>query len=564
MKRLFVFKSLYQKILFGFALVLTLVLILASYNYYVLTKSQNEVNRLQEKELPFLTTSYDLALDMYNRTSLLRAYMIYADDTYRDKYYQLTADSQALDDEMMKYVDSNRMRELLDLQTVWEGHADEFFAAVDKGDRVTARTIMEDKLVTLEEEILDSFVGAAEQGKSITTEILQDTVSSNDQIRTTGIIISIIIFIVALGIGLFTARTITKPIKVVMERMHLLAKGNLSSPPLQATTKDEVGHLVEATNNMSNSMRDIIMNIGNSTKTVLNYSEELSQSSREVKLGADQVSTTMHDMAAGSEKQANSANEIATMMTSLSSEIQEASEHSENVRLSSDEVIKMTDKGNELMNESTKQMAKVDELVRTAVTKVQGLDEKAQEISKLNAVIENIANQTNLLALNAAIEAARAGEHGKGFAVVADEVRKLAEQVADSVKEITTIVHNIQTESQSVTDSLQSGYKEVAEGTKKLNTTNDTFYEINNAVNNMVERIQFMSNNLHGIASNSQEMTASVQEIAAISQENAAGIEETSAGSLQISNSIEEIATNTLHLSALVEELNDSVREFKV
>lgn len=564
MKQLFVFKSLYQKILLGFSLVLTLVIILASYNYYALTKDQNEINRLQDKELPFLTTSYDLALDMYNRTSLLRAYMIYADTTYRDKYYQLTADSQALDDKMMKYVDSNRMRELLDLQTVWEGHVDEFFAEVDQGNRTAARAIMDGDLLHLEEEILDTFIEAAEQGNSITTDILNETTSSNAQIRKIGILISILIFIVALGIGIMTARTISKPIKKVMERMNLLAQGDLSNPALQATTKDEIGHLVIATNNMSNSMRDIITNIGNSTKTVLNYSEELSQTSQEVQLGADQVSTTMHEMASGSEKQAHSANEIATMMTNLSGEISEASEHSEKIHFSSNNVIQMTAKGNELMDNSTKQMAKVDELVRTAVTKVQGLDEKAQEISKLNAVIENIANQTNLLALNAAIEAARAGEHGKGFSVVADEVRKLAEQVADSVKEITTIVNNIQAESQSVTLSLQGGYKEVAEGTQLLNTTNDTFHDINSAVNTMVKSIQYMSNNLHGIAASSQEMTASVQEIAAIAQENAAGIEETSAGSLQISNSIEEISSNTNYLASLIEELNNSVRKFQM
>lgn len=564
MKQLFVFKSLYQKILLGFSLVLTLVIILASYNYYALTKDQNEINRLQDKELPFLTTSYDLALDMYNRTSLLRAYMIYADTTYRDKYYQLTADSQALDDKMMKYVDSNRMRELLDLQTVWEGHVDEFFAEVDQGNRTAARAIMDGDLLHLEEEILDTFIEAAEQGNSITTDILNETTSSNAQIRKIGILISIFIFIVALGIGIMTARTISKPIKKVMERMNLLAQGDLSNPALQATTKDEIGHLVIATNNMSNSMRDIITNIGNSTKTVLNYSEELSQTSQEVQLGADQVSTTMHEMASGSEKQAHSANEIATMMTNLSGEISEASEHSEKIHFSSNNVIQMTAKGNELMDNSTKQMAKVDELVRTAVTKVQGLDEKAQEISKLNAVIENIANQTNLLALNAAIEAARAGEHGKGFSVVADEVRKLAEQVADSVKEITTIVNNIQSESQSVTLSLQGGYKEVAEGTQLLNTTNDTFHDINSAVNTMVKSIQYMSNNLHGIAASSQEMTASVQEIAAIAQENAAGIEETSAGSLQISNSIEEISSNTNYLASLIEELNNSVRKFQM
>src|SRR5690606_30819113 len=102
-----------------------------------------------------------------------------------------------------------------------------------------------------------------------------------------------------------------------------------------------------------------------------------------------------------------------------------------------------------------------DQIVQDAVRKVEGLDEQTQQISKLVSVIQDVAEQTNLLALNASIEAARAGEHGRGFAVVADEVRKLAEQVSASIADITGIVTNIQSESNTVSKSLQEGYKEV-------------------------------------------------------------------------------------------------------
>ena len=128
----------------------------------------------------------------------------------------------------------------------------------------------------------------------------------------------------------------------------------------------------------------------------------------------------------------------------------------------------LTKEGKDLMNTSTEQMTSIHFIVKDAVQKVDGLSKQTQNISKIVAVIQEIAAQTNLLALNAAIEAARAGEHGKGFAVVADEVRKLAEQVAVSVDDITEIVQKVQLDAKTVTASLENGYGEVEKGTTQI------------------------------------------------------------------------------------------------
>ena len=121
----------------------------------------------------------------------------------------------------------------------------------------------------------------------------------------------------------------------------------------------------------------------------------------------------------------------------------------------------MTEDGQKLINDTEQQMYKIDTIVKQAVNRVEGLNNQTREITQLVKVITEIADQTNLLALNAAIEAARAGEQGKGFAVVADEVRKLAEQVSHSVSNISTIVNNIQNETNIVTRSLVEGYEVV-------------------------------------------------------------------------------------------------------
>src|SRR5690625_3746532 len=215
------------------------------------------------------------------------------------------------------------------------------------------------------------------------------------------------------------------------------------------------------------------------------------------------------------------------------------------------------------MNASTKQMAKIDEIVQDAVQKVEVLDKNSHEITKLVSVIQDIADQTNLLALNAAIEAARAGEHGQGFAVVANEVRKLAEEVSASVTDITNIVERNHAESNAVTEALHSGYDEVSHGATQIKETGETFNQINTSVMNMAERISVVSGNLSEIVASSQQMNSSIQEIAAISEQSAAGVEQTTASSQQTSSAMEEVVENTNELATLAEDLNQLGHKYK-
>jgi len=209
-------------------------------------------------------------------------------------------------------------------------------------------------------------------------------------------------------------------------------------------------------------------------------------------------------------------------------------------------------------------MAKIDHIVNDSVQKVNDLSHQSQEISKLVTVIKDVAEQTNLLALNAAIEAARAGEQGKGFSVVAEEVRKLAEQTAHSVKDITGIVREIQDGFHLITKSLEAGYSEVELGTTQIAKTSETFNTISTSVTEMANSIGYISTNLYDMASNSQSINNSIEEIAATAEEFAAGVEETSASSQQTSSSIEEVARSANSLASLAEELKELINRFKL
>ncbi|MCA9765164.1 MAG: methyl-accepting chemotaxis protein, partial [Carnobacterium sp.] len=244
--------------------------------------------------------------------------------------------------------------------------------------------------------------------------------------------------------------------------------------------------------------------------------------------------------------------------------VQDINKRGDQINKTSQTILEMTNQGTELMESSTQQMQKIDRIVQDTVGKMGTLDNQTKEISDLVSIIQTVADQTNLLALNAAIEAARAGEHGRGFAVVADEVRKLAEQVAVSIADITGFVNTIQKESKNVRESLQVGYTEVEEGTMQIKTTGKTFNKISKSVTSMVGEIQQISINIESMAANSEIMGSSIEEIAAVSEESAAGVEETSAATQQISSSMEEVSGNSEHLAALAEDLSQMVNKFKL
>ncbi len=211
----------------------------------------------------------------------------------------------------------------------------------------------------------------------------------------------------------------------------------------------------------------------------------------------------------------------------------------------------MAEEGRVLMNQSVKQMEYIHKTVSVAVQNVKGLNEGSKKISTLTEVIQEIAEQTNLLSLNAAIEAARAGEHGKGFAVVASEVRKLAEQVSQSVGEITGITGGILEESNKAVASLESSYSEVENGSKQIEITGSTFGEIHSSVSSMADKVHHITDRLQELTGSSQEMSQSIEEVAAVAEESATGVEQESKRLLQPNSPVAQWRKSPAALASL-------------
>lgn len=564
MKGILQFKTLKARILSAFIFLLVLVVSFTTYTYNSNTNMERQAKGLVKEDLVVLNASKNLALSMSVRLSAALNYVMTGDEKYKEtfnEYRQMAEENNAILD---KYETSDERTLLVEIARDWSNLVNtEVFDIYEKGNKELALENLMDThaLVT---KVRNGYEELADERADAITTVGNDVVSTSSQNRTIGIAFSLILTIAGILIAIITASTISRPVKVVANRMQELADGNLQLEPLVVKTRDEIGTLMLSANEMNNKLKQTIHSIYTVSETVAASSEELAQSSNEVQAGTEQITVTMQELASGTETQASTTGDLAETMTAFKRSIHDTTQEGVELKEHSSHVQNLTVSGKGLMVQSTKQMAAINDIMLDSVKKVESLNEQSAEISKLVSVIDEISNQTNLLALNAAIEAARAGEHGKGFAVVADEVRKLAEQVQFSVTDISTIVHRIQGETGNVTSALQSGYEEVKRGTAQLDQTNETFDQISNAVEDMIENITTISTNLHHLAQNSETINVSIDDMASISQESAAGVEQTTATVEETAATMDEIARSANQLAGMAEELNTQLQQFKI
>ncbi|MDW0108744.1 methyl-accepting chemotaxis protein [Sporosarcina aquimarina] len=564
MKKRAGFKSIKSRLLSAFAAVVLLVLALGIYTVFSVNAVNQRTQEIINQDTKLLAIDLKLANTMSDRISAVRAYVLFGDEKYKQEFVELTEEGIQLQGEAEKLGASADFGELVDQMISWRKNITTEVIDVYDQNRKDLAALNLDALSIEGKQLISKYHEIAENREKITQTQGKEIIASGTRTLTWITVVVVLVIVISAIAALVTARIITNPIKLVMERMKLISSGDLSHEPLAVNSRDEVGQLAHATNEMSANTREMLNEISDVSSSVSAHSEELTQSSNEVNDASRQIAVTMQELTSGIESEANTATDLAMAMEQFVERVEAANERGEAIQSSTKNVIEQTENGTELMEISAAQMQRIDGIVLEAVSKIKGLDIQTQEISKLVVVIKAIADQTNLLALNAAIEAARAGEHGKGFAVVAEEVRKLAEQVAVSVTDITGIVGTIQTESGNVASSLEIGYEEVEKGTAQLLTTRKTFAEISSAVNEMARDIGVVSVNLSEIAAGSEEMSESVEEIAAISEESSAGVQQTAAASQQTSSSMEEVAGSSAQLAQLAEDLNGLVREFKL
>ena len=412
------------------------------------------------------------------------------------------------------------------------------------------------------------FSSNLEEFKEVQQSLIASRVSEDSSYIQTrlllGVIAIIITVIVGIIIAIIIARRTTKPIKAVVKKLEELSsnEGDLTVR-LHVSSKDEVGQLATAFNKMIDSIQTLVNNVKLTTVEVATSSEQLSASAEQSANATNQVTLSIQEIASGTEQQVRQAESSTVATQEMSQSIKFIAESSTTVANSSAAASKVAEEGNEAVLKSIEQMDFIQKSVNTASSKIKELDTLSNDIGQILDVITTIAEQTNLLALNAAIEAARAGEAGKGFAVVADEVRKLAEESKDSANKITYLIKEIQANTTEAVDFMDKGEEEVHSGIRLVNEAGKAFERISSSVQQVTQQIQEVSNASKQLSTGTEKVATSIENLAKISKESSVASQNVAASSEEQLASMEEIASSAENLSMTAEKLQNLVSKLK-
>ncbi|NQX47404.1 methyl-accepting chemotaxis protein [Paenibacillus tritici] len=397
---------------------------------------------------------------------------------------------------------------------------------------------------------------AAKEGK-VSEQIFHTSLTLN--------IVTVLIVLLVIGIiNMVIRRTIIRPLKKVTAQLQQIANGDLTAEETVISNKDEIGLLAKTVNETNRTLLEMVSRIRNVSNVISEQGDELMHTIAETREGSSQIALTMEELATASGSQAEAAVEASKAVEDLNKLIENFAGRGTDLSLHSEQVRLKGEKGRALMESSVSQMNQIAETVSLSMGTVEELNRKNEGIFQLVGAIRSISEQTHLLAINAAIEAARAGDSGRGFAVVAQEVRKLSEDVQRTVSEITEITQGIQLDSRTMVEQLRGGVAKTEEGSRQIVETGEALAEINGSVLGMAVTIDEMSQDLQQMTGASETMNEFSQHISALSQQSAAGVEETSASAHQQFTATTEVANGIGQLKVLLTELRESVTRFQV
>lgn len=412
------------------------------------------------------------------------------------------------------------------IELVNQGNKQEAQILYFKETRNNARLLVEatDNLIKLEEKLLE--------------EKVKNLASLSNKLLIIIIIVGIISIIIGIFMSIKITNSIKAPVEKAAEQLELMSKGDFTFTVSQDDIKrgDELGIIARAMDTLNNNLRNIINEIVSSVHSLTS--------------SATQLSSIAEEMSRTAESSSNRANSVATASEEMSQTVVDVAKNTANIAESAKKAVDTAQEGNKIVEKSVREVKEIDKTVNESARFVKSLGERSVHIGEIISVINDIADQTNLLALNAAIEAARAGEQGRGFAVVADEVRKLAERTAQATSEIEEMIKAIQNEVTKAVEIMDSATKKVDTGVKLTAQAGEALKEIVKSSNDLQLMVQQIASATEEMSATSEQISKEILDIANASRDTTVSSQETA----QAAVSLSKIAT----------KLDDTVRFFRI
>ncbi|RII29462.1 MAG: hypothetical protein CXR30_11240 [Geobacter sp.] len=488
----------------------------------ILAKFGNNVDTYRRSELQFYLKNSDADLKKYS-----------------DRMIRMQEEIKAARQEFLKHSDTdNEKRMMAEFDATWERYVASAQKALDlirAGNAADAQSQTRGegkKLYDQSNKILKDLT-AYNQDESV-----KEVAKVNEAAAMARIWITVLIVIgIVIGVllALAVARAISAPLRRLASDAGQVATGDLGVQVL-VESHDEVGQMAESFEKMVNSLREMIGMLSDSSAQVSESSAEMQTNAMKMAEGAEIVAVQAITVATASEEMSATSGDIAQncqMAAESAKRADQAAEH-----------------GSTVVENSIAVMHRIAERVQASATTVEELGKRSDQIGSIISTIEDIADQTNLLALNAAIEAARAGEQGRGFAVVADEVRALAERTTKATHEIGKMIKAIQLETRSAVSAMEEGVSEVEQGTEEAARSREALRRIQDEINAVNLQVQQIATAAEEQTATTSEISNNIHQITNVAQDTVEGARSTS--------------SEAQHLLRLSEELQRMVGKFKL
>ncbi|OCS87614.1 methyl-accepting chemotaxis protein [Caryophanon tenue] len=562
--------SIGKKLNIGFFIILAVLVLSLGIIFAQITIIDQKVEDTVDNRMLQVQVSNDIQFELAMQGLYMRALMLENTESNRN---DLATYQQQLDDSIaeLQQLTTKETAEFQEYVSILNDYNNSFndaisdvLTALDDNNEAAALMFVNTQARTANIGILDAskdIMAYQQKQLQIVKKDTEASVTTASIIAFTAIAIGIIISILAI---VLVRNFITRPLRNVVSHADAIAQGDLTIPSLQHKANDEIGMLANAFNTMKDNLHRIVSNVQQNSNQVSQSAMLLSASTQQMNASSQEVTTNMVEVADLARISSSAAAETAKATDETASGVQRIAESTQTLNETSVETAAVAEAGNAAIVTAQHQMSTIEQNTRTLNQLVQQLTQQSAEIGHITKVITDITDQTNLLALNAAIEAARAGEHGKGFAVVADEVRKLAEQSKQSATQISTLTDTIQADTINVEKAVQSSLQSVEEGVTIIDNAGTSFANIYTSVQQMTAQIQEISAASEEISASAEEVSASVAEIANGADNAAAYAENVAAAVEQQSATMQEVGAISVDLADKSHELQQLTAQFKV